>query len=157
MKQAAIPVLVLVAIVGLAILTTWPSTSLEANHYQRFQDGKSLYALLHSRIRAGDSLEVVENILGKSVPLVEGAAELRVQLRQEAERHPERCPHGVYDTDTFVTYPVENNNLLLQFRNGYLINHDPAMFEQFYPQQDIGGAPGPDSNSTEAVEIGGQL
>lgn len=156
MKQAAIPVLVLVAIVGLAILTTWPSTSLEAHHYQRFQDGKSLYALLHSSIRSGDSLEVVERTLGKSTPLVEGAAELRVQLRQEAEHHPERCPHGIYDTDTFVIYPVENSNLLLQFRNGYLINHDPAMFEQFYPQQEIGGAAGSDSSSTEVVEVGGQ-
>lgn len=156
MKQAAIPVLVFVVIVGMSILTTWPSRSLEAEHYQRFQDGKSLYSLLSSSIRTGDSLEVVERVLGKSVPLTEGLDDLRSQLRQQADQYPERSPFGVYDSDTFVTYPVENSNLLLQFRNGYLVNHDPKMFEQFYPHQDIGGAGTAGSDTREVLELGGQ-
>lgn len=138
MKQAAIPVLVFIVIVGMAILTTWPSRSLEAEHHQRFQDGKSLYSLLRSSIRTGDSVEVVERILGKSVPLAEGLDDLRSQLRQQADQYPERSLFGVNDSDTFVTYPVENSNLSLQFRNGYLVNHDAKMFEQFYSHQDIG-------------------
>jgi hypothetical protein len=66
-KHAVIPVAVLVVIVGLGVVATWPSGSVEAEHYQRFQDGKSLYALLSSRIERGDSLQEVEGILGAGV------------------------------------------------------------------------------------------
>ena len=140
MKQAAIPILVLVIIVGLAIITSWPAGSLEANHYLRFQDGKSLYALLGSSVRTGDSLEVVADVLGPATPLVEGIEEVRQQLAEDAQQHSDRFPQGVYPQDVFVTYPIESGRLLLQFRNGFLINHDPAMFEDFYPEHDIAGS-----------------
>ncbi len=153
MKQAAIPILVLAIIVGLAILTTWPAGSLEANHYQRFQDGKSLYALLRSSVRTGDSLEVIGKVLGPATPLVEGVEEIRQQLAEDALQHPERFPHGVYPQDVFMTYPVEGGKLLLQFRNGFLINHDPEMFEDFYPDQEIAGnSSGVVTSSTETEE-----
>lgn len=140
MKQAAIPLLVLLVIVGLAILTSWPSSSLEADHYRKFQDGKSLYAVVSSRIQSGDALEVVESVLGPATPMTEGVTEFRSQLQQEALQFPERFPHGVYDSDTFATYAIENQRFLLQFRNGFLVNHNPEMFEEYFPPQDIAGA-----------------
>ena len=160
MKQAAIPILVLAIIVGLAILTSWPAGSLEANHYQRFQDGKSLYAILRSSVRTGDSLEVVAKVLGPATPLVEGLEEVRQQLVEDAQHHPERFPQSVYPQDVFVTYPIESGKLLMQFRNGFLINHDPAMFEDFYPEEDIAGSSNGvvvHSTETEDAAIGGSL
>nr|MBC8290273.1 hypothetical protein [Planctomycetota bacterium] len=70
-KQAVVPVAVLLVIVSLGVVATWPSGPVEAEHYQRFQDGKSLYALLGSRIERGDSLQEVEEILGQGVALAE--------------------------------------------------------------------------------------
>ena len=160
MKQAAIPILVLAIIVGLAILTSWPAGSLEANHYQRFQDGKSLYSLLRSSVRTGDSLEVIANVLGPATPLVEGVEEVRQQLAEDAQQYPERFPQGVYPQDVFVTYPVESGRLLLQLRNGFLINHDPAMFEDFYPEHEIAGRSdgvAASSTQTEEATLNGSL
>lgn len=158
MKQAAIPILVLVIIVGMAILTTWPAGSLEANHYLKFQDGNSLYSLLRSSVRTGDSVEVIAKVLGPATPLVEGLDEIRQQLEEDAQQHPERFPQGVYPQDVVMTYPVESGRLLLQFRNGFLINHDPEMFEDFYPEQDIAGKSDGvvrSSTQTEETLIGG--
>lgn len=139
MKQAAIPILVLTVIVGLAVLTSWPSGTLEADHYRRFQDGNSLFKLLSSRIKNGDSLEVIEHVLGPSIPLTDGASDVRALMQADAQQYPERYPNGVYDSDVLTTYPIENSKVLLQLRNGFLVNHDPRMFEQYYPAQDIGG------------------
>lgn len=147
-KQAAMPVLVLVVIVGLSILTTWPSTSLEADHYQKFHDGKSLYALLNSRIHSGQRLDEVEAILGSATPLVEGIVEVRQQLQEDATQNPQRYPEGVFDEDTFVTYQIENGKLLLQLRNGYLVNHDPVTFEEYTTPTDIAGHSDSDTDET---------
>ena len=160
MKQTAIPILVLVIIVGMAILTSWPAGSLEANHYLRFQDGKSLYALLSSSVRTGDSLEVIGKVLGPATPLAEGVEDVRQQLVEEAQQHPDRFPQGVYPQDAFVTYPIESGKLLLQIRNGFLVNHDPAMFEDFYPEQDIAGSSNGvviPSTETDEAQIGGSM
>jgi len=156
MKQAAIPILVLVTIVGLAILTSWPSSSLEADHYQKFQDGKSLYALLHSRIYTGQRLNEIEAVLGPATPLTEGAAEVRKHLQEEASQFPDRFPQGVYEGDNFVTYQIENGKLLMQLRNGVLVNHDPRLFEEFASPTDIaGGGDQTVSADDAAITVGG--
>ena len=153
MKQAAIPILVLITIVGLAILTTWPSSSLEADHYQKFHDGKSLYALLNSRIHSGQRLDEVEAILGPATPLVDGVSEIRQQLQEDAAQNPRRYPEGVFDEDTFVTYHIENGELLLQLRNGYLVNHDPVTFEEYSAPADIAGSNSPHGMTETRAEI----
>lgn len=157
MKQAALPVLVLVTIVGLAILTSWPSSSLEADHYQKFHDGKSLYALLHSRIHSGQRLNEMEAILGSATPLTEGVDEVRKQLQTEAQNYPDRFPQGVYDEDTFVTYQIENGRLLMQLRGDVLVNHEPSRFEEFAAQTDIagGGQAAVPVDESETATIGG--
>ena len=138
MKQALIPVFILLVIVTLAIVATWPSSALEADHYQRFQDGKSLYAVLSGRIRRGDSLQEVEEQLGPAVP-VEDMEAARTETQRNAAWNPDSFPDGVYDGDVFVAYPFENTILKLQFRNGTLVNHDPARFVEYQPHQDILG------------------
>lgn len=139
MKQAFLPVLVLVVVVGLAIITTWPSSSLEADHYQRFHDGKSLYSIMSSRIRSGDSLQNVEKLLGPAIVVTEAAGEIRNEYREQALARPESFPHGVYEEDAFVTYPIGDDKVTLQLRNGFVVNHQPGQYEEYHPTRDIAG------------------
>ena len=139
MKQAALPVVVLMVILGIAFITTWPSGALEADHYQRFHDGKSLYAVLSSRIASGDSLEHVESILGPGTPLTEETDAFRSQLREQALWTPQRFPNGVQDIDVFLTWPLEDRSVTLQFRNATLVNHRGEDFENYQPQHDVAG------------------
>jgi hypothetical protein len=139
MKQAFLPVLVLVVVVGLAVITTWPSSSLEADHYRRFHDGKSLYALLNSRIRSGDSLQDVEELLGPATIPIDNVEELRTELREDSLTQPDHFPDGVYNEDTFATYPIGDDTVTLQLRNGFLINHQPSQYQDYRPKADIAG------------------
>lgn len=132
-KHAMIPVAILLVVVGLGIVATWPSGSVEAEHYQRFQDGKSLYSLLSSRIERGDSLETVEAILGAGTPVTDEDNVLRDRVWREASLSPDVYPDGVHSQDVFINYPSGDTFTTLQFRNGYLVNHDPNLFRDVEP------------------------
>lgn len=149
MKQTALPIVVLLVIVSLAFVSTWPSGSLEADHYQRFHDGKSLYGVLSGRIATGDSLEDVETVLGPGVSVTDGAVELRVKLREQARFSPARFPQGIHDEDVFVHWPVEDDTVTLQFRNHTLVNHLPSQFADYRPVYEIAGRQEPSSNTEE--------
>lgn len=151
MKQACLPILVLLIFLALSSFLVWPATPLEADHYQRFQDGNSLYQLLSSSVDRGDSLEDVEDLLGQGVPVVESAEELRQQLQEIAQAYPEHYPDGVFATDRFVGYSFGRGQIVLQFRNQTLINHRPETFQNWQPPQDLGGrdsAAGDESDAT---------
>jgi hypothetical protein len=139
MKQAFLPILVLVVVVGMAVITTWPSSSLEADHYQRFHDGKSLYALLHSRIKSGDSLQNVEELLGPATLATDNVEELRTEFRENSQTQPEHFPDGVHDEDTFAVYPLADDKVVLQLRNGFVVNHQPSQYLEFRPAGDVAG------------------
>ena len=140
MKQAALPILVLLVIVTLAVVAALPSASVEADHYERYRDGKSLYTLLRGSIEDGDSLEDVEDVIGSGEPLVDDMAEeVRKQAREDSRWSPDSYPHGVLNSDNFVSWPVDNQTVTLQFRNGYLINHDQSDFTDYFPDYDVAG------------------
>lgn len=80
-KPVVVPVTVFLVLVSVGVVATWPSGPAEAEYYQRFQDGKSLYAPLGSRIDRGDSLQEVKGILGREVVL-EDVEPLRDYLRR---------------------------------------------------------------------------
>ena len=61
-KPLVVPVTVFLVIVSVGVVATGPSGPVEAEYYQRFQDGKSLDALLGSRIVCGDPLQKVKEI-----------------------------------------------------------------------------------------------
>lgn len=158
MKQAALPILVLLIVVTLAVVAALPSASLEADHYQRFRDGKSLYTLLHGSIGRGDSLQDVENLIGPGVPLVEDTEEFRTSLRETAQWHPELFPDGVLDSDVFLTWPGSDQQVTMQFRNGFLVNHSRSQFADFQPAYDVAGQTGlsDDRGNDTALTIAGQ-
>ena len=148
-KHAVIPVAVLLVIVSLGVVATWPSGSVEAEHYQRFQDGKSLYALLGSRIERGDSLQEVEEILGKGEAVTEGVDAIREFVRREASLNSESFQDGVHPNDEFIEYPYGDESTTLQFRNGYLVNHDPILYRDTEPGIVIQGR-------DEIIEVSGE-
>lgn len=158
MKQAALPILVLLVIVTLAIVTALPSASVEADHYQRFRDGKSLYTLLSSSISRGYSLQDVEDLLGPGVPLEDDMESHRAALREEAQWLPDSYPDGVYDADAFLTWSGSNEKVTLQFRNGYLVNYSPKQFTTFYQSYDLAGEASDydESESEESINIAGR-
>lgn len=139
MKQAALPILVLLAVVTLAVVAALPSASVEADHYQKFRDGKSFYTLLSSSIETGDSLHDVEELLGPGTPMSEGVEEYRARLKDTAQWHQDLYPEGVLDSDDFVTWPAHDQPVTLQFRSGYLINHNRAEFLEYHPPYDVAG------------------
>ena len=148
-KHAVIPVAVLVVIVGLGVVATWPSGSVEAEHYQRFQDGKSLYALLSSRIQHGDSLQEVEAILGAGVAVTTDVDAIRQFVPREASLNSESFQDGVHPNDVFINYPYGDESTTLQFRNGYLVNHDPSLYHDTEPGIVIQGR-------DEIIEVSGE-
>lgn len=139
MKQVFLPILVLVVVVGMAVITTWPSSSLEADHYQRFHDGKSLYVLLKSRIRNENSLQDVEELLGPATIVTDNVDELRNEFRELAQTQPDYVPDGVENEDTFITYPIGDEQVTLQLRNGFIVNHRPGQYHDYQPSRDIAG------------------
>jgi hypothetical protein len=158
MKQAALPILVLLVVVTLAIVTTLPSASVEADHYQRFRDGKSLYTLLSGSIGRGYSLQDVEELLGRGVPFENDIETHRAALRETAQWQPSLYPDGVYDADTFKTWVGNDEKVTLQFRNEYLVNYSPEQFTTFQPSYDLAGQ-SPQYHEVESepgIEIAGR-
>ena len=153
MKQTALPILVLLVIVSLAIVATLPSASVEADHYQRFRDGKSLYTLLSGRIQRGNSLQDVESVLGEGVPLVEDVETHRVSLRESAMWHPDLYPDGVFNEDTFLAWSGNDEKVTLQFRNGYLVNFTPEQFTTWQPSYDVAGQTAGDRDASAEPEL----
>ncbi|MFT5094328.1 MAG: hypothetical protein ACKVII_00815 [Planctomycetales bacterium] len=139
MKQTALPILVLLVVVTLAVVTTLPSASVEADHYQRFRDGKSLYTLLSGSIGRGNSLQHVEELLGRGIPLEEDVETFRESLRETAQSEPDSYPDGIYEADTFMAWSGSDEKVTLQFRNGHLVNFSPEQFTTFRPSYDLAG------------------
>ena len=148
-RHAVIPVAVLLVVVSLGIVATWPSGSVEAEHYQRFRDGKSLYTLLSSRIQPGDSLQTVERILGPGDLVTEEVESTREAVRREVSLSPEIFRDGVHSQDVFINYPHGDEFTTLQFRNGYLVNHDPGLYHNTEPGITILGR-------QETIEVSGE-
>jgi hypothetical protein len=153
MKQAALPILVLLVIVCLAIVAALPSASVEADHYQRFRDGKSLYTLLSGSISRGFTLQDVEDVIGSGIPLVEDVELHRGTLRETAMWHPDLFPDGVFNEDTFRTWSGNDEKVTLQFRNGYLINFAPEQFTTWQPSYDVAGQTDFDSDFSTEPEL----
>lgn len=139
MKQIALPALVLLVLVGMATIALWPSGELDADNYRRFQDPQTLYAVLSSDVSPGSSIEEIEALIGPGVPLTDGVDDYRADLKSMTLRFPQQYPDGVHDLDTFQSWAAGDGAVTLQFRNGWLVNHDPAQFAVYRPDYAIAG------------------
>ena len=139
MNQIALPAVVLLVLVSLATVALCPSASVDADHYRRFRDGQTLYSVLHTNIERGSTVPDVEKLLGPETPVTDGVESLRTRVKQLAVRYPEPYPDGVHETDTFLDWPAGEDSVTLQFRNGWLMNHNPSQFAQYRPKYAVAG------------------
>ena len=139
MKQIALPALVLLFLVGMATIALWPAGDLDADHYQRFHNPQTLYSVLNSSVSSGTSVTDVEKLIGPGVPMADGVDEYRAELKSMTLRYPQQYPDGVHDLDTFQSWAAGNGAVTLQFRNGWLVNHDPAQFAVYRPDYAVAG------------------
>ena len=107
--------------------------------YRYTGSGKWLYSTLYHGVQNGDTIEQVENLLG---PGKKANAELNGRLysvtKKFAAKNPSGYPDGCEENDEFLGFRLLGGELYLQFRNGVLINFDPAEFEKYEEVQIIG-------------------
>jgi hypothetical protein len=96
-----------------------------AARYQRERDTASLNRTLRHHVRPGDSVAQVERLLGTGDRKVH--EKMLVAQRLFAERSPAHDPDGVELTDELIAFhAMDNCSVILQFRDGRLINFIPS-------------------------------
>ncbi len=100
-----------------------------SEHYRRYQDGRSLRAVLRN-VQNGDRNISITQLLGtktyKSDTHLKG-------IHGKARLHPNFFPSGLKKSDVIILYPYDERGLVeLIFRDGQLINHDPKRYPKVY-------------------------
>ena len=94
---------------------------------------------MHRQIAPGETQQSVDAILGPGRTLPEAEA---VPIVRVVRKYPKDHPDGYADRDRFVRYRETNRvGLILQFRDGRLINHNPDDFRDYWPEGELGMAP----------------
>lgn len=103
--------------------------NLPSQRYRRNRDSESLRTLLSRSVAPGDSLVSVAALLGRGEPEDELAANLR-KWQAGPRFKPRAFPEGIEDDDVFVSFESKpRGRIMLQFRDGKLVNFDPAHFK----------------------------
>lgn len=103
--------------------------------YRYTGSGKWLYSTLKNGVKNGDTIEQVENLLG---PGQKADAKIYSVSKKFAAINPSGYPEGCEEDDEFLGFRLPGEQLYLQFRNGVLINFDPAEFEEYTEVQMVG-------------------
>ncbi len=126
----------LYAIASLLILTLVASVVLlligynsPSSRYQREHDVVNLRYLLSTQVVQGDSMRHVKSLLGPGS--ADDGSYLGVMLSWQSSPNfiPAASPDGIRAGDLFINYAAKPKpSYPLQFRDGKLVNHDPAWF-----------------------------
>ena len=131
--------LIAVGIAVCLIVSATVSGCSKAGHYRAHHDAESLFATLHKEIKPGDSIQRVEELLGKGEP-PRNPEKLRAFVTKRVESVPQEFPDGVRDDDVFLAYRAGNMTIHLQVRGGRLINFNSKEYEKLpLAVGDIGG------------------
>jgi hypothetical protein len=127
-KQFSLAVLflgVLVASVIFAVIRY----NLPSQRYRRNGDEESLRTLLSRRVVSGDSQESVSSLLGGG-KLEEGVRSSLLKWQSGPRVKANVFPEGIEEDDVFISFEQNPRvgRLVLQFRNGKLVNFDPTEF-----------------------------
>jgi hypothetical protein len=100
-------------------------------HYRIHHDGPSLYRILCTRLKPGDSYRKAILLLGSGK---EASDMSRERFLLAAQKRPEFFPDGVFSTDVLLDYPYSHACWTrLQFRDGQLVNFEPGNFTRYVP------------------------
>ena len=116
----SIPLITLALLTGIVL-----AGCTSAARYRCFHSERALFAVMHTQIQNGDSYETVSKLLGPAVPAKE---QTYIATKKLAAKYPGKYPDGLRETDTVMSFP---GGLNLEFRDGKLINHDPAAFAEY--------------------------
>jgi len=101
-------------------------------HYRAHHDGESLYAALYNHVSEGDTAAQIEKLLGPGKPQ-DQKREAEI-CRKFAVKVPQSYPQGIQDEDTFLGYQCgPGGMLILQFRDGHLVNFVREQFAKYEP------------------------
>jgi hypothetical protein len=110
--------------VGLAVAMAIVRWNDPSARYIRTHDASSLDVVFRSRIKNGDRIEHVESMLGPCKRVPSG---LRTFYLNNARRRPSEHPQGGEDRDKFIAYKAGAWNVVLQIRDGRLVNFNPTI------------------------------
>jgi len=97
-----------------------------AARYRRTGDAVAFYTVLKNQLRNGDSIRDVSRLLGPGSRETDPKA--HADSVSYARRTPSENPQGAQDTDVFISWKTTGWTITLQFRDGRLINHNPAVY-----------------------------
>jgi|GEM_PF-5263332 len=118
--------MLMLAILGIAIGLAVIRWNDPAVRYRRTGEADAFYAVLKSQIKNGDSIDKVSRLLGVGSLVTD--PKVHAYFVSYALRTPSENPQGARDTDRFSTWKTTEWNITLQFRDGHLINHQPAIY-----------------------------
>jgi len=124
-----------VAILTVAVLTAfWQTGRLHGLWFRWTGSEMAFYQAMFRGTRNGDTRESLESLIGAGKTLDAGGQALyaRIMKEFEDEKRPD-APDGYRAGDVFVQYKTGAYFSCFQFRNGRLVNHDPAAFEKLQP------------------------
>jgi hypothetical protein len=91
---------------------------------------------LHKDVPVGSHFEDVARILGRGKVLSDADS---LPHRRLVTKYPEATPDGLEASDNFVRYTLGDGvGLILQFRNGKLVNHSPEHYVDQRAWHDVG-------------------
>lgn len=108
--------------------------------YRWTSDETAFFQALSRGTTRGQTRESFEALLGpgKTLNAAEEAVQVKVMKKWEAEKHPD-APDGYRAGDVFVQFKVgASQYYAFQFRDGRLVNHDPAPFATAKPFAPLG-------------------
>ncbi len=116
--------LLILLIVGVAVCLTMIRWNDSAVRYRRTGNADALYSTLKNQLRNGDSADKVIMLLGSGAIITN--PKLIADYLGYARRNPSEHPQGGQDADKFIAYRAGAWNIVLQIRDGRLINFNPA-------------------------------
>lgn len=99
-----------------------------AIHYRASGDGRSIYKLLRDHIRNGMHYTDLERILGPFKLF--GPAD-HDYFASAAPGYPDFAGVDISDGHLLVEYKMSYAVLVIEIRDGYLVNHEPDQFDEY--------------------------
>lgn len=97
---------------------------------------ESVRVAMHNDVPSGSQFEDVARMLGRGKVLSDTDS---LPHRRLVTKYPEDSPDGLEASDTFVRYTLgSGSGLILQFRNGKLVNHSPEHYEDQRAWHEVG-------------------
>jgi len=136
MKRKIISYLIVFAALMLVVAAVLWHGRRPAAHYRAHHDAESLYAALYNHVSEGDTPAQIQKLLGPGEPQDQkGSVEI---CRKLAVKVPQSYPDGIQDEDMFLGYQLGPGGMLvLQFRDGHLVNFVREQFAEYEPMLGI--------------------